>query len=166
MINPLQPHFIWNLNINNCFYFFKFNLLREGGKILQRKGLHFTTDPSPSIAAKQLFIFPSIFHMVKKPRVPEVLWRLFSRRARTLADTITSLLPPPDCLCHKRRCLRCSGATPEGFLLRPDDPCHYRQLLTQCYVVISEKASPVSDFSNESRWSQRQVRFYVSWKCQ
>ncbi|KAA0048343.1 telomerase reverse transcriptase [Cucumis melo var. makuwa] len=95
--------------------------------------------------------------MVKKPRVPEVLWRLFSRRARTLADTITSLLPPPDCLCHKRRCLRCSGATPEGFLLRPDDPCHYRQLLTQCYVVISEKASPVYDFSNESRWSQRQI---------
>lgn len=97
--------------------------------------------------------------MRKKRRVPEVLWRLFSHRARTLAEAITSLLPPPDCRCQMRRCLRCSGATPDGFLLRPDDPPAYRELLTQSYVVVSEKASPRTDFSNESHWSQHQVRY-------
>ncbi|XP_038906314.1 telomerase reverse transcriptase isoform X2 [Benincasa hispida] len=95
--------------------------------------------------------------MPKKRRVPEILWRLFNHRARTLAETITSLLPPPDCRCHRRRCLRCSGATTDGFLLRPDDPPAYRELLTQCYVVVSEKASPRSSFSNESHWSQHQI---------
>ncbi|XP_022935603.1 telomerase reverse transcriptase isoform X1 [Cucurbita moschata] len=95
--------------------------------------------------------------MRKKRRVPEVLWRLFRHRARTLAETITSLLPPADCRCERRRCLHCSGAAPEGFLLRPGDPRAYRDLLTQCYVVVSEKASPRSDFSNESHWSLHEI---------
>ncbi|XP_022152578.1 telomerase reverse transcriptase isoform X3 [Momordica charantia] len=100
--------------------------------------------------------------MRKKRRVPEVLWRLFRHRARTLAETIVSLLPsasssPAECRCDGRRCLRCCGGDAEGFLLRPDDPHDYRVLLTQCYIVVSEKAPPHSDFSAGSHWSQHEI---------
>ncbi|RZC77460.1 hypothetical protein C5167_001626 [Papaver somniferum] len=46
----------------------------------------------------------------KKPRIPETLFRVYKHRARTLADAIISLLPPPpsspvQCRCKGRGCL-------------------------------------------------------------
>ncbi|XP_052170563.1 telomerase reverse transcriptase [Diospyros lotus] len=99
--------------------------------------------------------------MAKKRRVPEVLWRLFRNRARDLAHTIISLLPPPppspaECLCKGRQCLGCSGDRAMSFLLRQDDPADYRKLVTQCFIVVSDNAPPL-EFSPERRWSQRQI---------
>ncbi|OVA12268.1 Telomere reverse transcriptase [Macleaya cordata] len=87
--------------------------------------------------------------MAKKQRVPEVLWRVYQNRARTLADTIISLLPPSpstsaDCRCKGCRCLGCTGTESLSFLLRPDDPSDYKHLLTKCFVVISDDAPPLT----------------------
>lgn len=97
--------------------------------------------------------------MRKKRRVPEVLWRIFGHKARTLAETIESLLPPVDCRCQKRLCLRCcaDGGDSRFLLLRPDDPRDYRELLSQCYVVVSEKESPEYPFTNRWNWTQHEV---------
>ncbi|XP_054813299.1 telomerase reverse transcriptase [Prosopis cineraria] len=97
----------------------------------------------------------------KHSRVPEVLWRLFRNRARSLAETIVSLLPPPppspkDCLCKGLHCLGCS-TDPSSFLLRPDDPSDYRKLLTHCFVVVSDNAPSFSLFIPHSRWSQNEI---------
>ncbi|CAL2237024.1 unnamed protein product [Prunus armeniaca] len=102
--------------------------------------------------------------MRKKRRVPEVLRRLFHNRPRTLADAITSLLPPhssssvPDhCrFCKGRRCLSCSGPNGMSFILRPNDPSDYRNLLNHCYVVW-ERAPTLAHFSPDSHWSQIEI---------
>ncbi|XP_047341368.1 telomerase reverse transcriptase isoform X2 [Impatiens glandulifera] len=88
--------------------------------------------------------------MAKKRRVPEVLWKIFHNRARTLADTIISLLPskpslPSECICKGNTCLLCIG--PEdalSLIITPSDPPHYRSLLNRCFVVVSENAPPFS----------------------
>ncbi|XP_057456019.1 telomerase reverse transcriptase [Lotus japonicus] len=89
-------------------------------------------------------------HRKRKSQAPAVLHRLFRDRARTLFDTIISLLPSPRpspelCFCNRRRCLGCA-ADARAFLIRPDDPADYRKLLTKCYVVVSENAPPVRFF--------------------
>ncbi|CAI8596170.1 unnamed protein product [Vicia faba] len=97
----------------------------------------------------------------RKQQVPGVLWRLFRNRARTLSQTILSLLPPPPpspdlCHCRGHGCLGCtSDAT--SFLLRPNDPSDYRKLLANCYVVVSENAPPIRFFIPHSHCSQYQI---------
>ncbi|KAG2372480.1 Telomerase reverse transcriptase [Vigna angularis] len=93
-----------------------------------------------------------------KRSVPGVLWRMFRHRARTLSDTVTSLLPPPPelCRCDGRCCLGCT-LDAKSFLLRPDDPSDYRKLLTQCYVVVSENTPALPFFVPLSGLSQDQV---------
>ncbi|KAK6162962.1 hypothetical protein DH2020_002803 [Rehmannia glutinosa] len=98
----------------------------------------------------------------KRERVPEVLWRLFRNRARTLADTILALIPPPpakgdECRCKGCRCLSCSGDEAMSFLVRPGDPSDYRKLLTGCFVVVSENAPPLPVFDPHCRWSQSEI---------
>ncbi|CBI24880.3 unnamed protein product, partial [Vitis vinifera] len=94
----------------------------------------------------------------RKRRVPEILWRLFRHRARTLADTIVSLIPPlPHCGCNGRRCLGCIGGDADSYLLRPQDPCDYRKLLSECFVVVSYNAPPLSTIYLDRRWSQLQI---------
>ncbi|KAJ6696402.1 TELOMERASE REVERSE TRANSCRIPTASE [Salix koriyanagi] len=75
----------------------------------------------------------------KKGRVPEVLWRVFRYRARTLSNTVTSLITNP----------------PSSFVLfKADDPANYRKLLKDCYIVLSDNAPPVAHFNLENRWPQ------------
>ncbi|CAI9769450.1 unnamed protein product [Fraxinus pennsylvanica] len=98
----------------------------------------------------------------KRRRVPEVLWRLFHNRARTLAETILSLIPPPPataagCRCKGRRCLSCSGDDAMSFLLRSNDPPDYRKLLTKAFVVVSENAPPMPILDPQCRWSQLEI---------
>jgi len=74
-----------------------------------------------------------------KGRVPEVLWRVFRYRARTLSNTVTSLIANP----------------PSSFVLfKADDPANYRKLLKDCYIVLSDNAPPVAHFNLENRWPQ------------
>ncbi|KAJ7949160.1 Telomerase reverse transcriptase [Quillaja saponaria] len=99
--------------------------------------------------------------MARKRRVPEVLWRLFHERARLLADTITSLLPPTPpsekgCRCKGLQCLGCSREV-MSFLLRPDDPSDYRKLLTESFIVVSDNAPPISVFYPECHWPQFEI---------
>ncbi|XP_027343791.1 telomerase reverse transcriptase [Abrus precatorius] len=96
-----------------------------------------------------------------KALVPGVLWRLFHHRARTLLDTIISLLPSPPpspeiCRCHGRRCLGCS-LDARTFLLRPDDPSDYRRLLAKCYIVVSENAPSITSFNPHFGSRQDQI---------
>ncbi|KAM1124246.1 hypothetical protein ACFX2H_039310 [Malus domestica] len=103
--------------------------------------------------------------MRRKRRVPEVLRRLFGKRARTLSDTIVSLLPPhssssvpADCrFCKGRRCLSCTAPDGLSFLLRPDDPSDYRHLLNHGYVVVAKNAPAITRFSPDSHWSQIEI---------
>ncbi|EXC16160.1 Telomerase reverse transcriptase [Morus notabilis] len=82
--------------------------------------------------------------MTRKPRIPEVLWRLFQNRARTLSATIISLLSP--------------SPADAASLLRPDDSSDYRDLLSRCFAVVSENAPPLPLFSpHEFQWSQHQI---------
>ncbi|MED6133771.1 hypothetical protein PIB30_031322 [Stylosanthes scabra] len=99
----------------------------------------------------------------RKPAVPGVLWRMFRNRARTLFDTVISLLPPPPaspdlCLCKGHRCLGCAP-DPKSFLLRSGDPSDYRKLLTKCFVVVAGNAPSVSRFYHCSpvTWPQNEI---------
>ncbi|XP_061352944.1 telomerase reverse transcriptase [Gastrolobium bilobum] len=97
----------------------------------------------------------------RRAPVPDVLWRLFRDRARTLSDTIVSLLPPPPpspdlCRCKGRSCLGCSHDS-RSFLLRPDDPSDYRKLLAKCFVVVSENAPSIPFFIPHSNSPQDQI---------
>ncbi|KAG7555537.1 Telomerase ribonucleoprotein complex - RNA-binding domain [Arabidopsis suecica] len=101
--------------------------------------------------------------MPRKPRrsVPEILWRLFGNRARNLNDAIVDLISrrniqPEKCRCRGQGCLGCSSDKP-AFLLRSDDPIHYRKLLHRCFVVLQEQTPPLLDFSSTSWWSQREI---------
>ncbi|KAL9420256.1 hypothetical protein AB3S75_037940 [Citrus x aurantiifolia] len=91
-----------------------------------------------------------------KRRVPEVLWRLYRDRARSLSHTVTYLftqtqLPPSNS--------NTSGAEDDmSFLLKHNDPSDYRNLLNNCYIVINDNARPLpSHFSLRNRWSQHQI---------
>ncbi|XP_073027917.1 telomerase reverse transcriptase isoform X1 [Primulina eburnea] len=97
--------------------------------------------------------------MARKRRVPEVLWRLFHNSARTLAETILALVPPPpaECRCRGRRCLSCMCDQAMSFILGPEDPPEYRKLLTGCYAVVSENAPPIPVFDPHCRWPQREI---------
>ncbi|GAV67018.1 RVT_1 domain-containing protein/Telomerase_RBD domain-containing protein [Cephalotus follicularis] len=98
--------------------------------------------------------------MPKQRRVPEVLWRLFRDKAQTLAHAIISLIPQQsaeNCRCKGRRCLQCDGPDALSFLLRPDDPSGYRNLLNRCFVVVDPNALCVPEFTPGSRWSQHQI---------
>ncbi|XP_027190642.1 telomerase reverse transcriptase isoform X3 [Cicer arietinum] len=97
----------------------------------------------------------------RKQQVPGVLWRLFRNKARTLTDTILSLLPSPSpspdlCHCKGRSCLGCSSDA-RSFLVRPNDPSDYHKLLKNCYVVVSENAPPIRFFIPHSHCSQNQI---------
>lgn len=96
-----------------------------------------------------------------KRRVPEVLWRLYRDRARSLSHTVTYLftqtqLPPSNS--------NTSGAEDDmSFLLKHNDPTDYRNLLNNCYIVINDNARPLpSHFSLRNRWSQHQVTIMPS----
>lgn len=100
--------------------------------------------------------------MSKKRKAPEVLHRAYGARARTLADTILSLMQPPrpspaECRCKGRRCLGCSGAAARSFLLRDGDDSDYIRLLTESYAVISDNAPLLGAFDPAQRRQQRNV---------
>ncbi|KAI3515964.1 hypothetical protein L1887_14871 [Cichorium endivia] len=102
--------------------------------------------------------------MTKKPRVPGVLWKLFQNRARTLAETILSLIPQQSSAtvqCRgkcSRHCLHCCcDGDRMSFLLREDDPSDYRKLLSQCFVVVSDNAPSPPPFDPRSHWSQLEI---------
>ncbi|XP_024989026.1 telomerase reverse transcriptase [Cynara cardunculus var. scolymus] len=98
--------------------------------------------------------------------VPQVLWKVFRNRARTLAETILSLIPPPSsatvqCLCKgSGHCLRCCcDGDRMSFLFRENDPSDYRKLLNQCFVVVSDSDNAPSPppFDPHSRWFQLEL---------
>lgn len=104
--------------------------------------------------------------MGKKRKAPEVLHRAYGARARTLTDTILSLLPPPppsasaasECRCKGLRCLGCSGGpAARSFLLRDGDDSDYIRLLTEAYAVLSGNAPPLTEFDPCQRRPQRNV---------
>ncbi|KAF2320711.1 hypothetical protein GH714_030251 [Hevea brasiliensis] len=105
--------------------------------------------------------------MRKKRRVPLVLWRLFRDRARTLATTITSLIPPhsppppPSCHCKGRLCLNCCGTSENvmSFLLQSRDPPDYRKLLNHCFIVVTDNAPPfaATEFRPCNNWPQHEI---------
>ena len=105
--------------------------------------------------------------MGKRKRVPEVLWRMFGNRARTLSEAIISLIPQ-HCDCNGRgKCLRCVfGVGDEAamaYLIRPDDLQEYRQLMMKCFVVIPTDTPPLPPLLSFSlRWSQPQVFLFLS----
>lgn len=106
----------------------------------------------------------------KKTRVPDILWRLFGNRARTLADTILALIPPsPErenaCHCSGKLCLGCCGDESSSFLVRPEDPSDYYKLLTRCFVVVSEVPHPPLDFDLRCFWSHREVKYSSASLC-
>ncbi|KAF5779306.1 putative RNA-directed DNA polymerase [Helianthus annuus] len=94
-----------------------------------------------------------------RKRVPEVLWKLFGKRAQSLAEALLSLIPPATLQCRckgSRACLRCRSSDTErmSFLLREDDPSHYRTLLNHCFVVLFHTAPSPPPFDYHSRFSQ------------
>ncbi|KAL8265798.1 hypothetical protein R6Q59_003142 [Mikania micrantha] len=99
--------------------------------------------------------------MTKRRRVPEVLWKLFQNRARTLAEILLSFVPPAtlQCCCScSRSCLRCrSDGDSMSFLLREHDPSDYRTLLNHCFVVVSDNAPAPPPFDHHSRYPQTEV---------
>ncbi|KAF8102970.1 hypothetical protein N665_0189s0024 [Sinapis alba] len=101
--------------------------------------------------------------MARKPRrnVPEILWRLFGKRAKNLQEAIVDLInrrniQPEQCRCRGQGCLGCIPDKP-SFLLRSDDPIHYRKLLHRSFVVLPEQTPPLPSFSPTSWWSQREI---------
>ncbi|XP_055817841.1 telomerase reverse transcriptase isoform X2 [Solanum dulcamara] len=111
---------------------------------------------------------------MKRRRVPEILWRLFGNRARTLGDTILSLIPlktSANCQCKGRRCLGCVGENASmSFLLRENDPDDYRKLLNQCFIVVSDQAPPLRSYDPHCRWPhlelvRRTIEMTISEQC-
>ncbi|KAL5722755.1 RNA-directed DNA polymerase [Ranunculus cassubicifolius] len=98
----------------------------------------------------------------KKQRIPEVLWRLYGTRARTLAETIINLLPPSSSSKSRcRGCLRCTSSESDAmkFLIRSNDPANYIKLLTKSFAVISLNAPQFFGGSccSNCKWSQKQI---------
>ncbi|XP_049368795.1 telomerase reverse transcriptase [Solanum verrucosum] len=111
---------------------------------------------------------------MKKRRVPEILWRLFHNRARTLGATILSLIPlksSTNCQCKGRRCLGCDGEYGAiSFLLRENDPDDYRKLLNQCFIVVSDQAPPLHGYDPDCRWAhlelvRKTIEMTISEQC-
>ena len=96
-----------------------------------------------------------------KGKTPEVLWKLFGKRARTLAKAITSLMFPHSCQRKHDHtlCLQCRNAM--SYLITPLDPHPYRELLHSCFVVFNDNAPPIGEFSTENRWSQHEVNTWM-----
>ncbi|XP_077213172.1 telomerase reverse transcriptase isoform X2 [Tasmannia lanceolata] len=90
-------------------------------------------------------------------KVPEVLRRVYGHRVRTLAETIVSLLPPPECRCRGRICLGCSGSDAFSFLLRQDDPSDYHRLLTQSFALFSQDSPRILVFYPDHNWQQENI---------
>ncbi|TYJ38229.1 hypothetical protein E1A91_A05G429500v1 [Gossypium mustelinum] len=93
-------------------------------------------------------------------KAPMVLWQIFKNDARNLAKTIAFIIPRPSppftCgRCEGRSCLRCCE-DPMSFLIRPDDPLDYVNLLNDCFVVVNEDA-PFIDFYPDKRWTQEKL---------
>ncbi|KAF5736435.1 telomerase reverse transcriptase-like [Tripterygium wilfordii] len=98
---------------------------------------------------------------IRRRKAPEVLWRLFNDRARTLAETIISMVPhpppsPQSCLCKGRGCLQCCQDA-MSFLLKPGDHPEYRRILNRCFIVINRNAPPTGPFYPQSRWPQNEI---------
>ncbi|GAB2236220.1 hypothetical protein Drorol1_Dr00027959 [Drosera rotundifolia] len=103
-----------------------------------------------------------------KRTAPQVLWRLFGDRVRSLAETILFLLPR-ECRCRfgrRWKCLRCtfhgSGGEGEGegggYLVREGDEKEYVEMMKWCYVVVDDNAKGLDpDTCPLTRWSQRQI---------
>ncbi|MCD7456701.1 hypothetical protein HAX54_032812 [Datura stramonium] len=111
---------------------------------------------------------------IKRRRVPDVLWRLFRDRARSLGETILSLIPlktSENCKCKGRRCLGCVGENGAmSFLLREKDPDDYRKLLNQCFIVVSDQAPPLRGYDPHCRWPhlelvRRTIEMTISEQC-
>ncbi|KAM3265310.1 telomerase reverse transcriptase isoform X1 [Capsicum annuum] len=111
---------------------------------------------------------------VKRRRVPVVLWRLFHNRARTLLNTILSLIPlktSANCRCRGRRCFGCVGENEAmSFLLREDDPDDYKKLLNRCFVVVSDQAPPLRSYDTHCRWPhlelvRRTIEMTINEQC-
>lgn len=108
--------------------------------------------------------------MKKKHCTPEILGRIFGDRAQPLLRKIISLLTPPQAVsecckwCSDNRCLNCSVASGEAeavsFLLRTEDPLDYRNLLSDCFIVVEEDAPRIDGCCplNPWEWTQRVVR--------
>lgn len=91
--------------------------------------------------------------MRQKHRVPDVLWTLFKKRAKTLAQTLLSFIPPATLQCRCNACPQCFS-----FLLREDDPSDYRYLLDHCFVVLSDAAPSLPPpLDHNSRYTQFEV---------
>ncbi|KAL1546618.1 RNA-directed DNA polymerase [Salvia divinorum] len=93
----------------------------------------------------------------KRKRVPEVLWKLFGNRARTLADTILALIPPPLPACRSKRCrclYCCNRDDAMSFLVRSRDSLDYRKLLTESFVVVSDDVRTLPVFDHHCCRSQ------------
>ena len=89
-----------------------------------------------------------------------ILWKIFKDKARSLATTISCMIPPPPpqtfpitCLCEGRSCLQCCE-DPMSFLIRPDDSLGYKELLHDCFVVVNDDA-PFFEFYTDRRWTQK-----------
>ncbi|KAG6397896.1 hypothetical protein SASPL_139346 [Salvia splendens] len=82
----------------------------------------------------------------KRKGAPEVLWRLFGDRARTLGDTILALSPPPATGGG-------GGDEATSFLVRSTDDLEYRKFLSETFVVVSDDAPPPPPFDHRCRWS-------------
>ncbi|KAG5531264.1 hypothetical protein RHGRI_026019 [Rhododendron griersonianum] len=82
----------------------------------------------------------------RRPRLPEVLWKIFNSRARTLAHTIISLVPPPT---PSAAAGRCKGRGRQ-------DPSDCGKPSTQCFLDVSDNSPPLSAFYQDRRWSQRE----------
>ncbi|XVF00146.1 hypothetical protein REPUB_Repub03eG0260000 [Reevesia pubescens] len=95
-------------------------------------------------------------------KAPRILWKIFKDKARSLATTISCIIPPlpPQsfpftCHCKGRSCLQCCEDT-MSFLLRLDDPVDYKNLLHDCFVVVNDNA-PFLEFYPDRHWSQKQL---------
>ncbi|XP_042018634.1 telomerase reverse transcriptase-like [Salvia splendens] len=86
----------------------------------------------------------------KRKGAPEVLWRLFGDRARTLGDTILALSPPPATGGG-------GGDEATSFLVRSTDDLEYRKFLSETFVVVSDDAPPPPPFDHRCRWSLLQL---------
>ncbi|KAK9075009.1 hypothetical protein SSX86_003328 [Deinandra increscens subsp. villosa] len=97
--------------------------------------------------------------MTQRRRVPEVLWKLFQNRSRTLAETLLSFIPPAtlQCRCNATPdCIRCTSDR-TSFLLRDDDPSDYRNLLNNCFVFVPENAPSPPLFDHNSLLLQIEI---------
>nr|AAX19886.1 telomerase reverse transcriptase catalytic subunit [Doryanthes excelsa]AAX19887.1 telomerase reverse transcriptase catalytic subunit [Doryanthes excelsa] len=96
----------------------------------------------------------------RKCRVPEVLRRAFDGCARSIEDTILSLLPnpppssPEECRCRGRLCLGCLG---HSHLVEQNDPPEYARLLSHTYCFVPQSAPPPPEVFLACGLGQRKI---------